>query len=219
MEIRIDDNIILNYNKEGNGSPLILLHGNGEDLHIFDKLTKQLKQHFTVYAIDSRNHGNSSKTDEFSYESMLSDLDNFINKLDLKKVSIVGFSDGAILALLLAIENPALLNKMALLGINLKPDDFKKDIYQYLVEEYEKTNDPLVKMMLEQPNIELRQLKKVKTPTLIVCAEDDLFELESFQNISHELQNSSLLIMKGQDHGSYIVDQDLLYPNLLEFFE
>ena len=58
----------------GNGAPLILLHGNGEDHNIFRVLINKLVQNFTVYAIDSRNHGQSEQTDDYSYATMTEDI-------------------------------------------------------------------------------------------------------------------------------------------------
>lgn len=218
--MKIDvNNITLNYTKVGNGDPIILLHGNGEDLHIFDPLVDRLKLHFTVYAVDSRNHGDSTKTKDWTYEAMAEDIFQLIEKLQLKKVSIVGFSDGAIIALLLAIKHRDLFYKMVLLGVNLKPTDFKKSIYKSLVDEYEKTQDPLVKMMLEQPNIELEELKNIETPTLVVSAEDELFYRKVFKDMVKVMPNAKLKIMKNHDHGSYIINEDLLYPDLMEFIE
>lgn len=218
MKIEVN-NITLNYTKEGIGSPLILLHGNGEDLHIFDKLADKLKKSFTVYAIDSRNHGNSTKTEDYSYESMSGDIYQFIKGLNLENVSIVGFSDGAILSALLILKYPDLFAKMVWLGINLKPTDFKEDVYNYLVEEYQKTKDPLLKMMLEHPNIELDDLKSIRIPTLVVGAEDDLFDEKSFRKIADTMPNARLKIMQGYDHGSYVLNEDILYPDLLEFIQ
>lgn len=218
MKIEVN-NIELNYIKEGSGRPVILLHGNGEDHHIFDELIIKLKEHFTIYAVDSRNHGESSKTDDYSYETMAEDIYLFIKKLNLTDVSLVGFSDGAIVGVLLSLEHPLLFSKMALLGINLKPTDFKEDIYNYLVEEYQKTKDPLLKMMLEQPNIELSQLSEISTPSLVVAGEDDLFYEKSFEDIAKTLPNGKLRVIQGHDHGSYIINQDILYPDLIEFLQ
>ncbi|WP_199330261.1 alpha/beta fold hydrolase [Dysgonomonas sp. GY617] len=213
------NNITLNYTKLGKGNPIILLHGNGEDLHIFDPLVDRLKLHFTVYAVDSRNHGDSTKTKDWTYEAMAEDIFQLIEKLQLKKVSIVGFSDGAIIALLLAIKHRNLFYKMVLLGVNLKPTDFKKNIYKSLVDEYEKTQDPLVKMMLEQPNIELEELKNIETPTLVVSAEHELFYRKGFKDMVKIMPNAKLKIMKNHDHGSYIINEAILYPDLMEFIE
>lgn len=213
------NNVVLNYTKEGQGSPVILLHGNGEDLHIFDELGRKLRQDFTVYAIDSRNHGESSKTDDYSYDAMAEDICQFIEKQGLKDVSVVGFSDGAIISLLLSIKHPDIFKKMVLLGVNLKPTDFKKSIYDYLVYEYEKNKDPLVKMMLEQPHIELEELEDIQTPTLVIAAQNDIYYRKSFQNIVNTMPNAILKIVPKHDHGSYIINQDILYPDLKGFLK
>lgn len=216
MQIEIN-NITLNYTQSGKGEPVILLHGNGEDLHIFDQLVNKLNAHFTVYAIDSRNHGESSKTEDFSYETMAEDIFQFIQNLQLKDVSVIGFSDGAIIATLMSIAHKDIFKKMVLLGINLKPSDFKKEIYDSIVEGYDNTKDPLLKLMLEHPNIELSELKSISTPTLIVAAEDDLYHESLFTDIVETMPNASLEIMKGHDHGSYVVNNDILYPYLEKF--
>ena len=216
MEIEVNG-ITLSYIKEGNGNPIILLHGNGEDRHIFDELIDKLKIKFTVYAIDSRNHGNSTKSEDYSYETMAEDIHQFIEKLELRDVSLIGFSDGAILGLLITLKYPSTFKKLALLGVNLKPTDFKSEIYNSIVEEYERTKDPLFKMMLEQPNIELQELQNVHVPSLIIGAENDLYHEDSFHNITNTIPNALLKIIKGHDHGSYVVNNDLLYPDLEKF--
>lgn len=213
------NHISLNYVKEGQGSPVILLHGKGEDHHIFDKLICKLKHDFTVYAIDSRNHGESDKTEDYTYETMSEDIHQFIQKLGLKDALVIGFSDGAIISLLLELKYKGTFRKMTLLGVNLKPTDFKKSIYQYLEDEFEKTKDPLVKMMLEQPCIELEELKNIHISVLVVAAQNDIYYRKSFGNIVKTLPNSELKIMPQHDHGSYIVNQDILYPDLKAFFE
>lgn len=216
MKIEVN-NIILNYIKEGSGQPLIFLHGNGEDHHIFDKLTEKLKNDFTVYAIDSRNHGESSQTGVHDYEIMSEDIFQFIRKLALKDVSVVGFSDGAIIALLMELKHLSVFSKMILLGVNLKPSDFTEESYGYLIDEYEKTKDPLIKLMLEQPNIEIADVAKVKIPTFLIMAENDIYKKEMLDSILEAIPHAKSKIMEGHDHGSYIIDNDILYPDLKEF--
>jgi len=218
MKIAVGD-ITLNYTEQGNGTPLILLHGNGEDHHIFDKLANLLKEDYTVYAVDSRNHGESSKTDEYSYVTMAEDIQGFIKDLGLKSVSVVGFSDGAIIALTLAIQNPGLFDKMVLLGVNLKPSDFKDENIAWLSDEYKRTSGPLLKLMMEQPDIELEQLRSVTTPTLVVAGEDDLYKPELFESIVAAMPDAKLIIMTGHDHDSYVTGQDILYPYLKSFLK
>lgn len=213
------NNITLHYKKTGKGKPLLLLHGNGEDLHIFDPLADRLKKDYTVYQIDSRNHGNSSKTDDYSYQSMAKDVFCFVKNLNLTDVSVVGFSDGAIIALMLAIENKELFRKMILLGPNLKPTDFKKKEYNYLTQQYEKTKDPLIKLMLEQPDINPEELKKIQNPALVVGGQYDIFYRKVFTDIANTIPGASLKIVKRHDHGSYIIGSDMLYEDIKGFLQ
>lgn len=216
MEIEVND-IKLYYQKSGSGDPLILLHGNGEDHRIFDKLTRKLQSHYTIYAIDSRSHGKSSKSENFGYSFMADDIISFINTLNIQKPSVLGFSDGAIISILITLQNKDIFDKLILLGVNLKPDDFKPENIAWLKDEYAQTGDPLLKLMLEEPNIELESLRNIHNKTLIVAGEHDLFDEKLFRNIASTMPNASLLIMKEYDHEGYIADQDVLFPYLQEF--
>ncbi|MCX8711770.1 alpha/beta hydrolase [Gilliamella sp. B3464] len=209
----------LYYLKTGKGEPLMLLHGNGEDHQVFLPLIAKLTSHYTIYAVDSRNHGRSDKTAVYDYNVMADDIEALINKLHLKSVNIIGFSDGAIIALLLALRGKEMIKKMALLGVNLKPSDFTQQSYQYVLQHYEQTNDPLFKMMLEQPNIEVSSLTKITIPTLIIGAENDIYNPAMFVEVADNIPNSQLKIMTNHDHGSYIINNDMLYPDLVKFFE
>ena len=84
------------YEKQGTGKPLILLHGNEEDHRIFDEAIELLKKHYTVYAVDSRGHGQSDKVLEYHYLDMAKDIQEMIEQLELKDISLMGSSDGAI---------------------------------------------------------------------------------------------------------------------------
>lgn len=218
MDIRIN-NLSLYYEVKGSGAPLLLLHGNGEDHKIFDALVPKLCKDFTVYAIDSRNHGQSEKTEDYSYDTMSEDIYQLIKALNLGQVDLIGFSDGAIIGLMLAMKHGDVIGRMALLGVNLKPEDFTEDSYGYVNHMYEKTKDPLFKMMLEQPCIELSDVKHIDIPILVAAAEHDIFKPETFVNLTEALPRAELLIMSGHDHGSYVIDQDILYPDLMQFFK
>ena len=206
------------YTVNGSGAPLVLLHGNGEDHSIFDKLSEKLRADFTLYAIDSRNHGKSEMTGLYSYETMAEDVYQFIKALNLGKVNLIGFSDGGIIGLILAMRHGEVLNRAALLGVNLKPGDFLEECYAYNLAEYEKTGDPLYKMMLEEPNIELDDVRGVQLPVLIVAAGDDIYKPGMFEELAAALPRGELLTMQGHNHESYIVGSDLLYPDLRTFF-
>jgi pimeloyl-ACP methyl ester carboxylesterase len=217
MIIHVNDTTLF-YEKSGNGSPMILLHGNGEDHHIFDKLSAKLENDFTIYAIDSRNHGQSGKTSDYSYNTMAEDIYGFAKALNLGRIDLIGFSDGAIIGLILAMHHGETVGKMALLGVNLKPDDFTEESYRFVKDTYEKTKDPLFKLMLEEPHIELDAVKSVNIPVLVIAAENDIYKPETFTDLVDALPDATLKIMGGHEHDSYIIGQDLLYPDFIQFF-
>ena len=218
MEIRVNG-VSIHYEKTGAAGPsMLLLHGNGEDSRIFDAIAPKLSETFTIYAIDSRNHGLSQKTGIYSYQTMSEDIHAFIKALNLDGAHIIGFSDGAIVGLTLAMQHGGIIGKMALLGINLKPEDFTEEAYQYVKSTYEETNDPLFKLMLEQPRIELDDIRHVSNPILVVAAGNDIYRQDTFQQLAEALPDAALKIMQGHDHGSYIINQDILLDDFLRFF-
>lgn len=220
MEINITDKVTLHYEVKGQGPAMLLVHGNGEDHHIFDVLSEKLEKEFTVYAIDSRDHGQSTKTGEsFDYSDMTEDVHLFIEKLGLTIVNIIGFSDGGIIALLLGMRQEPYLNKIASLSPNLSPKDFKKKPLRDLEEEYKKTQDPAVYMMLSEPNIKPEELRKIQVPSFITAGENDVFYRSMYRTIKTEIPNAELKIIEGHDHSSYIIENDLLYDDLIMFFK
>ncbi len=210
--------IELYYKKTGEGEPLILLHGNTLDHSIFDELTKKLKNNFTVYAIDSRNHGKSERANDYSYEAMASDVYEFIKTLNLGKVNLLGFSDGAVIGLTLALAHLEVLNKAALLGLNLKPSDLREKSTNYYIKNYEETGNPLYKLVLESPNIKQSELKKVTIPIFLIAAEREMFRDGLFEEMLEGFPNAKGKIMEGHKHETYLVHNDLLYQDLCEFF-
>ncbi|EUJ28040.1 hypothetical protein MFLO_12796 [Listeria floridensis FSL S10-1187] len=218
MKITVNQ-IELFYQKSGNApQSVLLLHGNGEDHHIFDPLSEKLAADFTVYALDSRGHGASERTSDFSYEAMAQDISQFIAKLGLAPCSLIGFSDGGITALLLAARHPELVTKIAVLGANLSPADFKKKELEQLKEDYQKTHDPLIHLMLTEPNLKKTDLQQIKAEALILAGEKDVFYRKTFYTIAKTIKQSKLHILAGHNHDSYIVQNAMLYPELKAFF-
>src|SRR5699024_4874913 len=118
------NNTKLYYEIIGKGDPLILLHGNGEDHHIFDSEVTILKDYFTCYCIDSRGHGQSMPIEKYDYQDMANDLIAFITQLNLHKVTLYGFSDGGIIGLLIASQTN-LLSRLIISGANCNPHGLK----------------------------------------------------------------------------------------------
>jgi pimeloyl-ACP methyl ester carboxylesterase len=213
------DGIQINYKHVGSGDPLILLHGNSEDHSIFDPLTEKLKDYFSVYAIDSRNHGQSQKTEELKYELMAMDTYKFIKKLELQPAYVVGFSDGAIIALMTAMDHPGAFRKMVLMGPNTAPDDLNDEAVAFVKDLIEKHDSHLLRMILEEPHLDHGELAKIKVPSLLVFGEEDLFKADFPQTMAKTLGNTTLKIIAGHDHLSYVVNNDLLFPDIVTFFD
>lgn len=204
------------YEKQGTGKPLILLHGNEEDHRIFDEAIELLKKHYTVYAVDSREHGQSDKVLEYHYLDMAKDIQEMIEQLELKDVSLMGSSDGAIIGLLIGSLYPKLVDHLILAGVNVKPNGVILEIYQEMKEQYQKTKNPLIRMMLEEPHISNQQLHQIEAKTLLLAGSDDLIKLDHIERISHHIKNCEFRILEGEDHSSYIIHNKKIAKIILE---
>lgn len=216
MKIKLTD-VIINYEIYGKGKPLLLIHGNQEDYHIFDVLIEALKDCYQIYAIDSRNHGNSSKHVNLSYDAMTEDLNEFIIKLDIHKPSILGFSDGAIIALKLAIKAPNIIDKLILCGVNYDVKGLLKKVYKAIVREFDKTKNPFLKLMIDEPHIEKKKIKKIESKALIIVGQYDITKLSHTKRLHHMMKNSKLIILENKTHDNYVVDKDDL-KNIIKDF-
>lgn len=208
--------IKLYYEKTGTGKPIILLHGNGEDHKIFNKTVQILKNHYTVYAIDSRDHGKSGKVNELHYEDMADDIYDFITMLGIEKPIVYGFSDGGILALILAVKHQDILSKIIVSGVNAAPNGLKTiHILTYKISYFFHKN-PKVKMMLTEPNISDNMLKSIKIPAVITAGSNDMIKQRHMQHIADCIPNSTFTIFKNELHGSYIVNSTKIAEFILK---
>lgn len=206
------------YEKTGTGHPMVLVHGIGQDHGVFDALTEKLKAHYTVYAMDCRNHGQSDRAEDCSYDAMGEDVYQLIRALGLGKVYLVGFSDGAVIALHTVLKHMDAVEKVAFLGLNLKPTDLREKSYEYFRKSYEETGNPHYKQILVLPQIEQAELSAITIPTFLVEAERDIFREGLFEELTRAFPNVVGRRMMGHKHETYLVHNDLLYPDLLAFF-
>ena len=210
--------VILHYEAAGEGRPVVLVHGNGEDHHIFDiEIDQLVKAGYKVYAPDSRGHGANEPLSEYHYEDMAEDMYRFIRAMNLEKPAFYGFSDGGIIGLLLMISHPDCLGALAISGTNLSPEG----VVPSFAEEYSAINeadpDPLLTLMLTEPHIDPEELKKIAVPVLVTAGENDLILQSETERIADLIPDSTLVILEGEDHGSYIVDSDVMGRMLIDF--
>ncbi len=204
------------YEKHGNGTPLIMIHGNGEDHTIFQKAVEKLKNHFTVFVMDSRGHGQSSKANSFHYSDMAEDVYCFIKEIIKEKPIYYGFSDGGIIGLLLEINHPNSVQRLIISGANTNPKGLKPIFLFGMKSNYFFSHSKLTKMMIKEPNITKIMLSKISVPTNITCGEHDMIKLADTKMIHENIKDSTLKIFKNELHGSYIVNSTKIADYIIE---
>jgi len=198
------------YRKKGEGPPIIMLHGNGENHRIFRELRNKLSEKRTAYTLDSRDHGRSGKVKVLNYMDMMEDVADFIRKLNLHKPALFGFSDGGIVGLLLAINYPETLSALIVSGANTQPDGVKRMGVALMKIVYFFTRNQKFKLMLTQPDIKDAELESIITPTLVLAGSKDMVKEEHTRNIASRIPDSMLLILQGENHTSYVVRSEKL---------
>ena len=202
--------------RTGAGRPLILVHGNGEDHTIFDEAAWALNERFTCYLVDSRGHGKSSPVEELHYADMADDICFLIEELGLKDVVYYGYSDGGIVGLLSAMNCPE-IKTLIVSGTNLTPDGLREDFLRESQEEYEQTKDPLLKLMLTEPDISLEEIAHITARTLVTAGSEDLIRESETRRIAGAIPGAKLLILPGEDHGSYICHSEKIAEIITDF--
>ncbi len=172
-----------------------MLHGNGEDHTLFADLITYLAPHYTVIALDSRDHGQSSATEQLSYDAMTSDVSALITELELARPIILGFSDGGIIALLLAIRHPEQVGALIVAGANLTPQGLRW--YSRILFRIAAGHRPSPKlaMMLHEPQITPQMLHRITVPTLVLAGSRDLITRKETFSIASSIQNAELHIL------------------------
>lgn len=205
--------IQLFYEEKGSGEPMILLHGNGEEHGYFQHQIEHFSQSFRVIALDTRGHGKSPLGEkEFSIRQFAADLYDFMREIGLDKAILLGFSDGANIALEFALQHPEMVSKLILNGGNIEPFGVKA-IYQIpTVLEYwwlslaglftgrMRHKAMLLRLMVKEPHIHPSQLSALGgIPTLVIAGTDDMIRESHTRLIASSIPGSTLKIIPG-DH-------------------
>jgi len=216
MYIQLNSQIIC-YERTGDGSPVILIHGNGGNHHDLDALAQTMSRDHCVYNMDLRGHGESATPKEYHYNDMASDVINLIQALDIVKPYIVGYSDGGIVALLVAIRASKLISGIVCCGANITPAGIHHRDLKEIKKDFKKTKDPRLEMMLMEPDIQISDLKRISVPALIFAGEKDCIKEKESEKIAANIAESNLSILPGENHDSYIVGTDKLYRYIAGF--
>ena len=217
----------------GEGQPLLFIHGNGGSIRSFLYQIGYFSQHYKVIVADSRNQGKSyDNSDSLTYEMMADDYSALLDSLKTGPAYVVGWSDGGIEGLLLAIRHPEKVKKLAVTGANLVPDSsaVPQEIWDMVMPEYnqlkakpnlsipEKRGLKLLRLLVEQPHIPLSDLHKISCPTLVIGGDHDVIKTEHTMLIAKNISQSYLWILPGSGHSTPVVYKDEFNKKVDQFF-
>lgn len=214
------------FNKEGK-EPVILLHGAFVSSDIWGFEVPLLMKTHQVIVVDSRGHGRSTMvTQPFTYDLMAEDVLQLMDHLKIKKASIVGWSDGGIIGMILAIRHPERINKLFTFGANYDlsgyqteaPDSAMSAKFMSRAQENYRRLSPtpenftglkkaLGKMYDTEPNLKPAQLKTIQSPTVIAYGQYEQFiKPEHFQELARLIPGAKLVMIPNVGHGGPLQD-------------
>jgi len=226
------------YATYGNGSPVILLHGGlGHSGNWNYQVPSLIESGYKVISVDSRGHGRSTRDDQpFSYELMASDVLAIMDSLHLEKAALVGWSDGACTALVLAATAPSRVSGVFYFACNMDPSGVKpfevspaldrcfnrhaKDYSQLssTPDRFEDLVKDLTQMQRAQPNYSTDQLASIGVPVMIVQSEHDEFiRQEHAEYLARSIPQAEFLLLKDVSHFAPLQRPTLFSSAVLSF--
>ena len=223
------------YETYGHGTPLLLIHGNGESIGSFKEQIGAFAKHHRVIAMDSRGQGKSELgTIPLTYEAMAEDTNALLDHLELRQVKVLGWSDGGIIGLLLTIHHPDKVSMLAVMGANLRPEaaypwalDGIVRLRDRITAQLANARNPkplqlqlqLLDLLGNQPHIPLSDLGKIQIPTLVMAADRDVIRDEHTLSMFHAIPKSQLAIFPGATHMIPLQDPSRFNKTVLDFFD
>jgi pimeloyl-ACP methyl ester carboxylesterase len=229
------------YETRGRGEPLLLLHGGLDTNASWGTELDALAEHFRVLAPERRGHGHTPDVaGPLSYRAMAEDTAAFVDRVVGGPVHVVGWSDGAIVGLLLALGRPDLVRRLVLIGGAVDGSAYVPEfveatrlsadssVYQPFRAVYEVVSPDgpehwpvvfakLMTLWQTEPHIPLGDLAAVGARTLVMVGDDDLVELEHAVAVYRALPEGELAVVPGASHLAPLEKPELVNRLLLDF--
>ncbi|MCL5035196.1 MAG: alpha/beta hydrolase [Bacteroidetes bacterium] len=236
--------IELYYEVYGRGHPLLLMHGNGGSIHSMRYQIPALAKRFKVIAVDSRAQGRSTDSNApLTFTLMASDMAGLLDSLDIDSAYVVGWSDGAIIGLKLALDYPQKVAELVADGANfvadstalpesmlkamatttfsdLSPKTQKEIIkHSFFPKQAGIIFDKLNELDLKHPNFTLKQIYSISAPTLVMAGDHDLIKLGHTVKLFQNLPHAELCIVPGAHHNLLQTKSALANRIIIDFLE
>ncbi len=202
--------ISLHYEETGEGEPLVLLHGNGEDGSYFSAQTAFFQKYYRVIAVDTRGHGKSPRgTAPFTMAQFAADLKGLLDGLGIRTAHLLGFSDGANIAMTFALRYPEYLKSLILNGGNISPWGVKLSVQIPILLGYGLVSvialfdrkavlkKEILGLMVHEPDIRPEELGRISAPALVIAGRKDMIRESHTRLIQKSIPGSRLCIMEG----------------------
>ncbi|XLS30334.1 alpha/beta fold hydrolase [Flavobacteriaceae bacterium M23B6Z8] len=218
------------YEIYGDGEPLLLIHGTGQSIDAFRFQIPYFEKNYKVIVMDCRGRGRSTDTDEeLTYELQAADIAKFMELLKIPSAHIVGWSDGGIIGIIMALRYPDKVRKLVTMGSNIHPEGLFPDRLASHKAEYERLkaqNDPDNKMILKlykllayYPRLTFEDLAQITSPSLIMAGDHDVIQDTHTVSIFQSIPNAHLAILPGQTHGMPVANPELFNQTAGQFLQ
>lgn len=198
--------------EKGQGRPLVLLHGNGEDCSYFKGQIDAFAPYFHVYALDTRGHGRTPRgSAPFTIRQFADDLLAFLDARGIEQADLLGFSDGGNIAMIFAMKYPERVGRLILDGANLDTKGVKRSVQAFIEFGYRcakmfarksekaRRNAEMMGLMVNDPNVAPEELAQIKARTLVIAGTRDMIKEAHTRLIAASIPDAQLVFIEG-DH-------------------
>ncbi|MBO0421786.1 alpha/beta hydrolase [Enterococcus plantarum] len=226
------DNSLIYYEISGKGFPLFLLHGNGGSGDYFEKQVPEFSRYFTVFTIDSRGHARSTNTsNKLTFDQMAEDLYSVMEQEQVVKANIIGFSDGANLAMVFTKKYPEKIHRLVLNAGNTvvsgvySPIRIATTIHYIFLKFVALFNDKAYKklqtvcLMMRDIGVSKSDLQQFSAKTLVIVGKYDIIKRAHSLYLAKEIPNASFVLVPKQGHSFAKKDPETFNQEILTFLQ